>query len=110
MSEKIPAEHGEQGRTRSESIPPLDEKGEGLRTVDAGLSADQVVADYDEAETRRIMRKIDYRLIPLLAVLYLQVDSWTPVVDVLTASTDWPTSTAAILGMQRLQAWKKTST
>lgn len=84
MSEKIPADHGEQGRTRSESPPPLDEK-EGLRTVDAGLSADQVVAEYDEAETRRIMRKIDYRLIPLLAVLYLYVNPLAPLWNMLTA-------------------------
>lgn len=109
MSEKTPAEHGEQGRTRSESPSPLDEK-EGLRTVDAGLSVDQVVVEYDEAETRRIMRKIDYRLIPLLAVLYLYIGPSGSTVDVLTTLIDWPTSTAAISAMQRLQAWRKTST
>ena len=29
------------------------------------------VIEFDKKETRRILRKIDYRLIPLLGVLYL---------------------------------------
>lgn len=41
----------------------------GLVTVDNG--AEIVIAEADEAETRRILRKIDYRLVPLLAYLYL---------------------------------------
>ena len=55
---------------RTSSLPDLDLK-KGLLTVDAGLSADQVVAQMDEQEARHILRKIDYRLIPLLGVLYL---------------------------------------
>jgi hypothetical protein len=43
----------------------------GLRTLDEGFSPDQVVAEVDEAEGRRILRKVDYRLIPLLSFLYL---------------------------------------
>jgi hypothetical protein len=43
----------------------------GLRTVDEGFSPDQVVAEVDEAEGRRILRKVDFRLIPLLSFLYL---------------------------------------
>ncbi len=42
-----------------------------LRTVDAGLPPDQVIAEIDEAHAKRVMRKIDLRLIPLLTVLYL---------------------------------------
>ncbi len=42
-----------------------------LRTVDAGFSPDQVVAEVSEAEGRRVLRKVDYRLIPLLSFLYL---------------------------------------
>lgn len=76
MAEKTATDYGrEEHRTGSES-PTLDEK-EGLRTVDVGLSSDQVVTQYDEKETRRIMRKIDYRLIPLLSVLYLWVSFQT---------------------------------
>lgn len=44
---------------------------EGLRTVDAGLSADQVLAQMEEKESGRILRKIDMRLVPLLSLLYL---------------------------------------
>ncbi|OQU98762.1 hypothetical protein CLAIMM_04495 isoform 3 [Cladophialophora immunda] len=43
----------------------------GLRTVDAGYDADQVEPQYDQKEVQRILRKVDYRLIPLLGVLYL---------------------------------------
>lgn len=110
MAEKTAADYGEdENRARSESLPPLDEK-EGLRTVDAGLSVDQVVADYDEHETRRIMRKIDYRLIPLLSVLYLYAPFRIKAVHALTTSTGLRISTAVILEMQRLQAWRKIST
>jgi hypothetical protein len=39
--------------------------------VDLAGSPDNIVHEYDVHETRRIMRKIDYRLIPLLSILYL---------------------------------------
>ena len=70
MAEKAQTTHDAEARRDGSESPHFDEKGD-LQTVDAGLSADQVVAEYDEKETQRIMRKIDYRLIPLLAVLYL---------------------------------------
>lgn len=35
------------------------------------LAAEHVLAQFDEHETRRVLRKIDCRLVPLLAVLYL---------------------------------------
>jgi hypothetical protein len=47
-------------------------KGE-LRTVDAGLDVNDVLNEHtvDPVEARRIMRKIDFRVIPLLSLLYL---------------------------------------
>jgi hypothetical protein len=43
----------------------------GLRTADVGLSAEQVVTneDFDRKESTRILRKVDYRLIPLLGFM-----------------------------------------
>ena len=43
----------------------------GLRTVDQGLDASQVVSSVDKAEEARILRKVDIRLVPLLSFLYL---------------------------------------
>lgn len=44
-----------------------------LRTVEVGLSADQILEtlNVDAAEERRILWKVDLRLIPLLTFLYL---------------------------------------
>ncbi|KIW54648.1 hypothetical protein PV05_06996 [Exophiala xenobiotica] len=57
----------------SEPSPTVEPTKDGLRTVDAGLPPDQVVTEDEvsQAEARRIMKKIDYRIIPLLSVLYL---------------------------------------
>jgi hypothetical protein len=44
---------------------------DGLKTVEAGFAPDQVLVELDEKEKTRILRKIDYRLVPLLGVLYL---------------------------------------
>lgn len=54
----------------SQVSPDIDAK-DRLRTVDAGLSADQVVVELDEKAGHRAIRKVDYRLIPLLSFLYL---------------------------------------
>lgn len=40
-----------------------------LHTVDAGFT--DVVADADPKEVARVLRKVDYRLVPLLSLLYL---------------------------------------
>lgn len=50
-----------------------------LRTVDAGLSADQVIRNenFDRKERHRILRKIGYRLVPLLGFIYLYVYTYT---------------------------------
>lgn len=40
-----------------------------LATLDAGYS--HVIADLPPSEAKRALRKIDFRLVPLLAVLYL---------------------------------------
>jgi hypothetical protein len=57
----------------SEASPTVEPTKDGLRTVDAGLPPDQVITEDEvsQDEARRIMRKIDYRVIPLLSVLYL---------------------------------------
>ncbi|KPI42794.1 putative transporter [Cyphellophora attinorum] len=64
------AEAGHAERRLGSETPDFDEK-VGLRTVDAGLDATQVIYEVDPAEERKILRKIDYRLIPLLSILYL---------------------------------------
>jgi hypothetical protein len=43
----------------------------GLRTVEVGLAPEQVIVELDQKEQTRILRKVDYRLVPLLALLYL---------------------------------------
>lgn len=45
----------------------------GLRTVEIGLDADQIrdTVELDAAEQKRILRKVDWRLVPLLTFLYL---------------------------------------
>ena len=45
-------------------------KGE-LATLDTGYTESDVIADLPPAEGLRALRKVDYRLVPLLAVLYL---------------------------------------
>lgn len=47
------------------------EPSHGLRTVDVGLIASQVITDVDKQKEARILRKVDLRLVPLLAFLYL---------------------------------------
>lgn len=48
-----------------------DIESKGLEVMLADDSVHDEVVDFDKKETRRIMRKIDYRLVPLLGVLYL---------------------------------------
>jgi len=47
-----------------------NEKG-GLATLDTGYTESDVIADLPPAEGLRALRKVDYRLVPLLAILYL---------------------------------------
>ena len=47
----------------------IEEPKSGLATLDAG--ATNVLVELPPGEERRILRKIDYRLIPLLGFLYL---------------------------------------
>lgn len=77
MAQKIEGkQHFEYGnddkQTDAQLTPDIEGKdSKELKTVDGGLSGDDVVLQYDKQEARRILRKIDYRLIPLLGVLYL---------------------------------------
>ena len=48
-----------------------DSSGEELHTVEKGYSADDVVIDLPKREQQRILRKVDYRLVPILSLLYL---------------------------------------
>ncbi|CAK7216239.1 hypothetical protein SCUCBS95973_002744 [Sporothrix curviconia] len=53
------------------SAADMVKAGGGLRTVDAGLEADQVVLALDKEREARILRKVDWHLVPLLSFLYL---------------------------------------
>lgn len=66
-------EHLEYGSEEKQTGQPTHELDirDHLRTVEAGLSTHEVVTQIDEQESRRILRKIDYRLIPLLSFLHL---------------------------------------
>jgi hypothetical protein len=58
--------------TNKDSVSDLEvADANGLRTVEVGLSPDQVIAELEHKEQVRILKKVDYRLVPLLAVLYL---------------------------------------
>ncbi|EXJ83950.1 hypothetical protein A1O3_04617 [Capronia epimyces CBS 606.96] len=74
MAEKdhtgIHIENGAEKRAITPCHADLDEKHD-YHTAEAGLSEDQLLASVDPHEERKIIRKIDYRLLPLLAVLYL---------------------------------------
>jgi hypothetical protein len=84
---------------------------EGLRTVDAGYSADQVVTEFSELEQRRIMRKVDFRLVPLLSVLYLYVSLESrPTPNRCLYFLVLHTLIEAISEMLKSPAWRKTST
>jgi hypothetical protein len=74
MDEKsniVPALHGDEKRVKysADEKQTEDASSDELVTVENG--ATEVTVDYTQEETRRILRKIDYRLVPLLGVLYL---------------------------------------
>lgn len=67
-------EHGSDLHHRKWSIQDAEANAlGGLRTVEVGLDADAVkdTVELDAAEQKRILRKVDWRLIPLLTFLYL---------------------------------------
>jgi hypothetical protein len=68
-------DHGTERRGSSKRASIDFEAQKNLRTVEAGLSPEQVdaVINVDPKEEARILRKIDFRLVPLLALLYLYV-------------------------------------
>ena len=76
MAEKTSDENREFGVDEKDigvrrSSPDSSEGKDGKDAADVGLDAEEVEHQYTQEETRRILRKIDYRLIPLLGVLYL---------------------------------------
>ena len=69
-------EHGASENEAPDQLSPQKVERRGsLRTVEVGLSADEVIKDtnVDHKERTRILRKVDYRLIPLLGFIYLYV-------------------------------------
>jgi hypothetical protein len=67
------AEYASQTRRSSKRASIDFEAQKNLRTVEAGLDPAELdaVANVDPKEEARILRKIDFRLVPLLALLYL---------------------------------------
>jgi len=64
--------NGTPGHTAHEAIHTEDSTAKGeLATLDAGYTESDVIADLPPAEGLRALRKVDNRLVPLLAVLYL---------------------------------------
>jgi len=66
------SKNGTAGKDAHDAVHTEDstEKGE-LATLDAGYTESDVIVDLPPAEGLRALRKVDYRLVPLLAVLYL---------------------------------------
>lgn len=69
---------------RAETVPSPDTNDSGelpvkessndfnhLRTIDAGITENDALTELPEKEQRRILSKVDYRLVPLLTFLYL---------------------------------------
>ena len=67
MSKNEAAGHDVHGAVHTEDSTAKSE----LATLDAGYTESDVIADLPPAEGLRALRKVDYRLVPLLAVLYL---------------------------------------
>lgn len=66
------AKNGTAGHDAHEAVHTEDSTANGgLATLDAGYSESDVIVDLPPAEGLRALRKVDYRLVPLLAVLYL---------------------------------------
>lgn len=66
-------EHPSETRRSSKGVSIDFEAQKNLRTVEAGLDPEDVSAliNVDPKEEARILRKIDFRLVPLLSLLYL---------------------------------------
>ena len=62
--------HDEKLETGTEPVSEYS-SGETLHTVDKGYGADTVISHLSKKEEQRILRKVDYRLVPILALLYL---------------------------------------
>jgi hypothetical protein len=63
---------GTAGHDAHEAVHAKDSAVNGeLVTLDAGYTESDVIVDLPPAEGLRALRKVDYRLVPLLAVLYL---------------------------------------
>lgn len=72
MATNVDEKHAER-RHSSKRVSIDFEAQKELRTVEAGFTPEQIdaVNNVDPKEEARILRKIDFRLVPLLALLYL---------------------------------------
>lgn len=73
MEKSVKAEYSEkdvQHQHDVEVVRELEEHGE-LVTIDHGVADDLAVTTLPPEEERRIVRKIDYHVVPLLTFLYL---------------------------------------
>ena len=70
-ADPLDEKHIEASPTLSSSENEIEQGG--LRTVEKGFKASAVLdtLELDAAERKRILRKVDFRLVPLLAFLYL---------------------------------------
>ena len=68
-SKQVQVQHDPDTAVPINADPDLEAKE--LREVEHTGRSDDVLAEFDKKEARRVLRKIDYRLVPLLGVLYL---------------------------------------
>ena len=85
-----------------------EEKQTGVKPT-AEPDADQVLSGYSELEESAIIRKVDFRLVPLLSILYLYVSLQYRRISKSNCSAVLPTLAEATLEMPRSLAWRKTS-
>jgi hypothetical protein len=69
------AEKNESNEQLEERNGSDEEKQTGIKSTGdaAEAEANQVLAEFTEEEGRAIIRKVDFRLVPLLSILYLWV-------------------------------------
>lgn len=66
------SDYVENAEARDGSDLSIDNDIGDLKILDkGGLNKDEVLTELPEAEAKRVLRKVDYRLVPLLTFLYL---------------------------------------
>src|SRR5258708_37898779 len=62
---------------------------------------------YDDAQTSRLLRKMDFNIVPFLALLYLWVFICLPFMLLYVLCADYLSSTELTSAMLALSVWKK---